>query len=316
MTRDLFEEVQYLDQTENDHAIYGYTLSSSDTTVTLSNELHPSWSPSGKDLVFYSNESGNNELYTLNTENRARKQLTNHTADDGNPVWSPTGEYIAFHSDREGDFDIYIIRPDGTGLKRLTSSKDREMSPSWSPDGRSLVYEVDYQGNWQLFAIELETGERKQLTRAKMDHLAAAWSADGQKVYFGRSFRGKHQTDVELRALDLKSGALVDITNESGVSSNAAVAAEGKTMVFNSHRDGNWEIYAMTLDGNNQRRLTHNSQQLPEFDFAHIDGQPALSLDGQKVAFISGRAGSFDICVIDLQGKGFKNLTKSWYNRY
>ena len=33
---------------------------------------------------------------------------------------------------------------------------------------------------------------------------------------------------------------------------------DGKSLVFGSNRDGNWEIYVMDADGSNQRNLTHS----------------------------------------------------------
>ena len=49
-------------------------------------------------------------------------------------------------------------------------------------------------------------------------------------------------------------------------------------IAFSSVRDGNWEIYVMDADGQNQRRLTNH----PAIDF-----QPSWSPDGQKIAFTS-----------------------------
>jgi TolB protein len=49
-------------------------------------------------------------------------------------------------------------------------------------------------------------------------------------------------------------------------------------IVFNSNRDGNWELYMMDYDGHNQTRLTFNKIQ---------DYMPAWSADGQKIAYTS-----------------------------
>ena len=40
-----------------------------------------------------------------------------------------------------------------------------------------------------------------------------------------------------------------------------AQAPQQAQIAFNSDRDGNWEIYVMDVDGNNQRRLTNNPGQ-------------------------------------------------------
>jgi Tol biopolymer transport system component/CubicO group peptidase (beta-lactamase class C family) len=55
---------------------------------------------------------------------------------------------------------------------------------------------------------------------------------------------------------------------------------DGRTIVFESLRDGNGEIYVVNAGGSGQRRLTRN----PARDFA-----PAWSPDGRRIAFVRDR---------------------------
>ena len=64
-------------------------------------------------------------------------------------------------------------------------------------------------------------------------------------------------------------------------------------IAFASERDGNWQIYAMDNDGDNQRNLSNN-----DFD----DQYPSWSPDGKHIAFVSEREGSRDIYVMDADG--------------
>ena len=66
-----------------------------------------------------------------------------------------------------------------------------------------------------------------------------------------------------------------------------AQAPEKSQIVFVSDRDGNWELYVMDVDGQNQRRLTNDTAD---------DFSPAWSPDGRKIAFTSGRDGNDEIC--------------------
>ncbi len=81
-------------------------------------------------------------------------------------------------------------------------------------------------------------------------------------------------------------------------------------IAFVSQRDGNPEIYMMTADGKNQRRLTKNH---------HGDSSPSWSPDGKRIAFTSDRDWLLDkdgwptneIYVMDADGKNQQRLTEN-----
>jgi TolB protein len=70
---------------------------------------------------------------------------------------------------------------------------------------------------------------------------------------------------------------LTDSPSEDWISS---WAPDGSQIVFESKRDGNYEIYVMDSDGSDQQRLTINQTH---------DGFPTWSPDGMQIAFMSQR---------------------------
>lgn len=72
------------------------------------------------------------------------------------------------------------------------------------------------------------------------------------------------------------------------------------TIVFQSNRDGNFEIYTMSADGSNQKRLTNS----PSSDFS-----PRWSPDGSQIAFASDRDGNWEIYTIKRDGSDLRRLT-------
>lgn len=76
---------------------------------------------------------------------------------------------------------------------------------------------------------------------------------------------------------------------------------DGK-IIFQSDRDGNWEIYTVNPDGSGLARLTNNTA---------VDADPRFSPDGTTILFASNRdsPGNQDIYIMDADGKNAKRLT-------
>ena len=72
------------------------------------------------------------------------------------------------------------------------------------------------------------------------------------------------------------------------------------TLVFQSDRNGAWDIYRMDVDGTGLVRLTEDPA---------ADQNPAWSPDGQSIAFSSERTGAGDIYVMDADGDNPRRVT-------
>jgi len=73
-------------------------------------------------------------------------------------------------------------------------------------------------------------------------------------------------------------------------------------IVFQTNRDGNYEIYTMNADGTGQTRLTNNAAE---------DSAPAWSADGTRIAFHSNRDGNYEIYTMNANGTGQTRLTNN-----
>jgi Tol biopolymer transport system component len=72
------------------------------------------------------------------------------------------------------------------------------------------------------------------------------------------------------------------------------------TLVFDSYRDGNWEVYLASEDGADSVNLTHNAAD---------DGDPSWSFDGKRIAFDTDRDGNWEIYTMNADGSGVTRLT-------
>ena len=88
--------------------------------------------------------------------------------------------------------------------------------------------------------------------------------------------------------------------NDPGIAPELLTATPPDEIVFQSNRDGDFEIYIMEVDGSNLRQLTDN-----EVD----DNFPRVSADGRRIAFQSMRDGNLEIYVMNRDGDQQTRLT-------
>ncbi len=79
----------------------------------------------------------------------------------------------------------------------------------------------------------------------------------------------------------------------------------GETIVFQSFRNGSWDIWSVAADGTHLAPLTEGP-----FD----DREPVWSPDGRSIAFSSDRSGNYDIWVLDIEGGTTRRVTEHTAN--
>jgi dipeptidyl aminopeptidase/acylaminoacyl peptidase len=106
----------------------------------LSGNRH--WSPDGRQLVYLSNRTGFNHLWTVSADGGEPTELTKGDVVDYSPSWSPTGDRILFISSRGGDLEdrhVWSVSASGGEPTRL-SPDGFCASPTWSADGKRVAY--------------------------------------------------------------------------------------------------------------------------------------------------------------------------------
>ena len=99
----------------------------------------PSYSPDGKFIVFESDRSGSQQLYSMNLKTRKKKRISFGNGRYATPVWSPRGDIIAFTKFLQGEFYIGVMYTNGKGERVVYKSYLVE-GPTWSPNGRVLAF--------------------------------------------------------------------------------------------------------------------------------------------------------------------------------
>ena len=105
--------------------------------------LTPTAGPRDKEVAYLSDSGGHANLWVVNTESGAQRQITDERDPNvavGVPVWSPDGHAIAFVSSRGNQgltFGVWLVDSDGSNLRNLANPG---LGPAWSPDGHWVYY--------------------------------------------------------------------------------------------------------------------------------------------------------------------------------
>ena len=173
-------------------------------------ERYPAWSPDGKTIAYFSDESGEYALH-LAPQNSTGSPMTAVTKipmpEPGfyrAPVWSPDSTKIAFI-----DSHMRLWYVDVESKKPIKVDKERFWDPGgdhipvWSPDSKWLVYSTrlpNYLG--AIHAYGLGTGQISQITDGMSDAKYPVFDKDGKYLYFTASTDSgpSLQPDVESEA--------------------------------------------------------------------------------------------------------------------
>lgn len=108
-------------------------------TKDPANDEYPSWSPDGKQIVFYSARDGGG-IYIMDSDG-ANVKLIYKTEDSCCPIWSRDGKKIVFSLLRGG---IFIMNSDGSEVKQIFKDGG---SPSWLEIGST--FNIESEGKWR-----------------------------------------------------------------------------------------------------------------------------------------------------------------------
>lgn len=203
-------------------------------------------------VVFQSNRDGNFEIYTMVGDGSSQQRLTSHPSNDISPRWSPDGSRIAFATDRDGNWEIYVMNADGSAQLRLTHGEGSNTAPFWMPDGRAIVFVSTRDViNGELYRMEADGQKIERLTRDSTVKDAPVISPDGRTIVFVINDRG-HRL---LALFSLEDRTTRPLTSVAFNSVDPAFL-DADRLLFAADRDGNPEIYRMTLSATTIERIT------------------------------------------------------------
>ncbi len=162
-------------------------------------ERNPSWSPDGRWIAYFSDATGEYELYTTQSDGKGEtRQLT----EKGNafkyaPTWSPDSKMIAYQ-DKTGSLFLHTLE---SGESRTI---DRDpwggLSPvSWSHDSGWIAYTRTGENRLpSIWLYDVENGANHQVTHGMFADTWPTFDRKGDYLFFAsnRSFSSPVYEDV------------------------------------------------------------------------------------------------------------------------
>jgi Tol biopolymer transport system component/predicted Ser/Thr protein kinase len=147
----------------------------------------PQLSPDGRRVAFWSDRSGENEIWLADVDGTNPVQLTAMGAGArGYPHWSPDGRFIVFHSALEGQWEIFLIPSSGGKPRNLSSNPANDFLPSFSRDAKWIYFDSNRSGEFRIWKMPASGGDPVEVKGAI--GYAPQESPDGAYLYYVQTF--------------------------------------------------------------------------------------------------------------------------------
>ena len=155
-------------------------------------ERDPAWSPDGRWVAYFSDESGEYALHLRDQNGMGEVKkiaLGNPSSYFYAPKFSPDSKKVVFTDKRLNVWYLDIDK--GAMIKVDTNPYENPFSvldPNWSPDSKWLVYTKQLNNRLcAVFLYSLESGKSTQVTDGLSDARYASFDRNGKYVYFTAS---------------------------------------------------------------------------------------------------------------------------------
>jgi uncharacterized protein YjdB len=178
-----------------------------------------------------------------------------------------------------------------------------------APGGKSATVDVFVQGEFVVASsrsgpFQLYVGDRSnlaQLRRLVGDSASdPAFSPDGSRIVF--TSMSLHGGRHDIAVMDADGANVTRLAKSSGSDSHAQFTPDGNTVVFQSDRTLHSQLFMQPVAGSVAVQLTQEPA---------VNTLPAVSPDGEMIAFVSTRDGSTNVWLMAKDGSNQRPFTRT-----
>ena len=273
------------------------------------------WSPDGKRIAWTRGYGADGmTLLTLATGDTVTLPAP---AWPFSPAWSPDGKSIAVAAGNSvyvfgtgyfanaGGAGIWLVHLDGRPPTEVTSNSTLNIAPQWSPNGRELYWISDRDGSRDVYRQRISgdgkaAGAPERFTTG-IDAQGLSIGRTGARMAYSRLNTWSSLWSIPVPArgpVSIKGATRITAGNETIEAVDAS--PDGRWLVFDSDRSGNFDLYVMGVAGGEARPLTSDAADEYNAKWSH---------DGGRLVFHALQAGNRDVYTINADGTGKQQWT-------
>ena len=243
-------------------------------------------------------------------------QLSSGDFNNAYANYSPNGKKIAFQSDRDGNWEIYLMDDDAVQDIKITKNSAHDEMPIFSPNGKVIIFTSTRDDNVNkervnmkrnIYLADVNGGQAVCVLKSGYDDWYPAFTNKNNEIILVSEMDDPRDIDFNKRLSDiyykdLEKGTILRLTQNEADDGSPSVSFNGKWIVFNSNRDGDFQIYQMDKNGSLVEKLTS------------IDGNcgaPHYSRDRKWITFFAEINGNYDVYMMPVSGNGLIKLTNN-----
>ena len=240
-------------------------------------------------------------------------KMTTFNGEDRTPRWAPDGSTYYYLSEQDGTFNVYknSIGGQPTQLTRHTNHPVRFLTVAdngmlcYGYNGEIYTLREGSQPQKVDITIHADRSEKELIRQIKRDGATAiSVSPNGKEIAFVM------HGDVYVTSVDYNTTK--QITNTPEQERTIDFSPDGRSIVYDSERNGMWQIYQTSIKNKDEKAFAYATDLVEEqlTNTGHTSIQPQYSPDGKSVAFLEDRA---TLRAVDVKTKAVRTLMDGKY---